>query len=387
MKRNWIIYGIALLTALSAFIAANSATALAACLLIIFTPLASIALGRLGASRTTLELTLQEACSAGQDAALSIDVQRGALFRGKIELELEARNLVHGAAWKIPVTLAPTSSKQEHFELPLRTSNCGRVSLKLAKAAVIDNLGFMHCPLPCAFEAGYTVYPRIHDLEILTARMSHASSSGTEFDPTRQGQDRTEVFDLRGYRDGDTLKSVHWKLSARTDDLMVREASHPADHDIAIIFGMRNCDADDRARTEVLNAAFSLLASISAALLRQGAGHRIIYSSGDSLVVETIDGAASFNGMLDAIMTAPLPTDRFADAHAFQEIRRTHAITKAIVVTDQIPSTMAQAISRSAALTILHVGSEALDARKEDGWLLVNVPLADIGSTIKNLEL
>lgn len=387
MKRNWIIYSIALLIALSAFIAANSATALAACLLIVSSPLASVAVGRFNASRTALRLSLQEACGADQDAELSIDVRRAPLFRGKIELELEARNLVHGTTWKIPVTLAPSSSKQEHFALPLRTSNCGRVSLKLTKAAALDNLGFMHCPLTCDFEEDYTVYPRIYDLKILIARTNHASASGIEFDPTRRGQDKTEVFDLRGYRDGDTLKSVHWKLSARTDDLMVREASHPADYDIAIIFGMCNCDADDRAQTEVLNAAFSLLASVSAALLRQGAGHRVIYSNEDLLAVETIDGTASFNDMLDTIMAAPLPTDRFADAHAFREMRRANAITKAIVITDEIPSTMAQAIAKNTALTILHIGAEALDVRKEDDWLLVNVPLADVGSTIKNLEL
>lgn len=30
-------------------------------------------------------------------------------------------------------------------------------------------------------------------------------------------------YELREYRDGDTLKQVHWKLSAKLDRLMVRE--------------------------------------------------------------------------------------------------------------------------------------------------------------------
>ncbi|MFR2030140.1 MAG: DUF58 domain-containing protein [Collinsella sp.] len=32
-------------------------------------------------------------------------------------------------------------------------------------------------------------------------------------------------FDLRSYREGDAIKSIHWKLSTRFDDVLVREAS------------------------------------------------------------------------------------------------------------------------------------------------------------------
>lgn len=387
MKRNWIIYGIALLIAFSAFIASNTPTALGAVLLIAITPVASIAFGRLSAAKTTIHITSQESCTADQEAELVIEIRRSPLFRGRVELEFAAHNLVHDTTWTIPVTLVPSSYRTERFTLPLRTDNCGRIMLKLASAFVIDNLGFAKSRLSCAFESAHTVYPHIYDLEIQTSRTSYASDTGVEFDPTRRGQDKTEVFDLRDFHDGDSLKSVHWKLSARTEDLMVREASHPADYDIALILGMRDCDADDKTQTTMLNAAFSLTASVSMALLRQGVGHCIIYSNGDTLGAEAVDGRASFNGMLDTLMSAPLPNTAFASKTAFDEVRRTHSITKSVMVTSQAHPAMAQALSRYTALTILNIGSDALGIQRENGWLLVNVPVADIGTNIKNLEL
>ena len=40
-----------------------------------------------------------------------------------------------------------------------------------------------------------------------------------------RGYDPSELFDVREFQNGDRLQSVHWKLSARTDELMVKELS------------------------------------------------------------------------------------------------------------------------------------------------------------------
>ena len=44
------------------------------------------------------------------------------------------------------------------------------------------------------------------------------------------GYDRTEVFDVRDYRDGDDVKSIHWKLSSKKDSLMVKVFSEPVEN-------------------------------------------------------------------------------------------------------------------------------------------------------------
>ena len=49
------------------------------------------------------------------------------------------------------------------------------------------------------------------------------AAGATENDESdRRGSDSSEVSEIREYRDGDRIRDVHWKLSARTEELMVK---------------------------------------------------------------------------------------------------------------------------------------------------------------------
>jgi hypothetical protein len=54
----------------------------------------------------------------------------------------------------------------------------------------------------------------------------------TETVVLQKGQDNTEVSDIRAYQPGDSLRSVHWKLSGKTQDLMVRQYARNADRQV-----------------------------------------------------------------------------------------------------------------------------------------------------------
>ena len=42
----------------------------------------------------------------------------------------------------------------------------------------------------------------------------------------RKGNDPSEIFDIREYVPGDDIRSIHWKLSSKTDTLILKEASN-----------------------------------------------------------------------------------------------------------------------------------------------------------------
>ena len=49
-----------------------------------------------------------------------------------------------------------------------------------------------------------------------------------------KGDDRSEIFEIRDYKPGDELQTIHWKLSAKTDDLMVKEFSEPVSEQFTV---------------------------------------------------------------------------------------------------------------------------------------------------------
>lgn len=71
------------------------------------------------------------------------------------------------------------------------------------------------------------------------------AENGDEKNKSRVGEDRTIISYVRDYHDGDNMNSVHWKLSAKKDDLVVKVYDNPNDNNILIVADMQSFIFDD----------------------------------------------------------------------------------------------------------------------------------------------
>ena len=69
----------------------------------------------------------------------------------------------------------------------------------------------------------------------------------------RYGSDNTETSDIRTYIQGDSMRSIHWKLSGKTEDLMVRQYSQNSEQQTFIFCdtAMRYAPDDGRFEDDV----------------------------------------------------------------------------------------------------------------------------------------
>lgn len=88
----------------------------------------------------------------------------------------------------------------------------------------------------------------------LSARIgSEAVSEQTETVSRLAGSDNTEMTDIRDYQIGDSLRSIHWKLSSKTEELQVRQYARNSERQ-AMIFcdtGRRFAAGDERFTDDV----------------------------------------------------------------------------------------------------------------------------------------
>ena len=80
------------------------------------------------------------------------------------------------------------------------------------------------------------VYPRIH--RINEKNFNGKNILKNSFRNTKISEDSNEIRDLRLYREGDSLKRVHWKLSAKHNELYVKNFVEVASKDTNIILNM-----------------------------------------------------------------------------------------------------------------------------------------------------
>lgn len=90
-----------------------------------------------------------------------------------------------------------------------------------------------------------------------------------------------EDVTVREYRQGDDLRRVHWRSSARTGELMVRREEQPWQSRATLVLDNRLLVHRGQGIASSLEAAVSVTASIAAHLTRRGFAVRLVTAAGE----------------------------------------------------------------------------------------------------------
>ena len=95
----------------------------------------------------------------------------------------------------------------------------------------------------------------------MTARPAYADDGASN----RRGEDRSEVYQLREYRPGDDIRQIHWKLSSKLDELILKEASQPESRSLLVFWDKRT-----GGNPQQMDALAEVVSSAGMALLQSG---------------------------------------------------------------------------------------------------------------------
>ena len=388
MTKNKVVAIFACIVAGCSFIALNTPTSLGIFVITLFLPVFFAVDSRLMARRMKIDFELSGACVVGADQCLRIEIVRRRGLRGHIDMVFECKNRFTGSTVDMPVTLCPGQHDTERFDVPLDTSRVGLVSIALKEATLIDAIGTDRSKLFCAFEGSYAVYPSIPQVDAYFGGLVQTDSSNATYDQDKKGRDESEVFDLRDFRRGDAMRTVHWKLSARFEELVVREASRPVDSRTILIFGgIVPTDEGEEAKG-MLNSAASLFVGISQSLLHQGISHTVLRKINGTADARFVENEGDFNTMIDEFIAIPLASDAVFDAEEEKRIGEMPQHSKIIVVTNLLQNEEPERMSAYGDLTVVIVGAHNATSLAESRlYRIVAVSADSIGTSVKNLEL
>lgn len=173
-------------------------------------------------------------------------------------------------AWQQPVGYELQANHRGHFRLgPLR-------------ATATDPMGMASYSWSVAGDdATLSVTPRVHPLARLKDSMG-AGSSG-DATPQRIGQAGQDDVLVREHRHGDDLRRVHWRMTAKQGELMVRHEEHPWDPAATLVVDTRRRAHFGEGPDGTLEWCISLGASVGAELL--ASRYRITILSADAEVL------------------------------------------------------------------------------------------------------
>lgn len=121
----------------------------------------------------------------------------------------------------------------------------GEYEIGLSNVTVTDCFGFARVRIACEHTAKITVLPR--RFELPPRADSAESDLSIQTVQRTKGTDVTESSDVRAYLAGDSMKSIHWKLSSKSEELVVKDYLHNIGDSVYILCDLeahyRNGDA------------------------------------------------------------------------------------------------------------------------------------------------
>lgn len=145
-----------------------------------------------------------------------------------------------------------------------------------------DPFGLVVADRKVSGSVAISVRPRRHHLRMLpTGRQRDLEG------PTREvSQGSASFHQLREYVPGDDLRHIHWKTSARTGTLVVKQLVDTTKPEIVVIVDNRTSSVQDAAFEEVVEIAASILHAAD----QDGFPSQLLFADGNNDVV--IDGIA-----------------------------------------------------------------------------------------------
>ncbi len=113
----------------------------------------------------------------------------------------------------------------------------GTLSVELAKIRIFDMLRVIRFRIRVKGDRSIsrvTVFPDHIPIENRINDYSELGLESEAYSKSKKGDDPSEIFDVRCYNEGDKISRIHWKLSAKQDEMMVKDYSLPITNGVLI---------------------------------------------------------------------------------------------------------------------------------------------------------
>lgn len=349
-------------------------------------------------SGSALSLALLIACLAVLPALLAVNLhcrgclrlsvlapvnaEKGQTVSVRICLENSSRLPILAAACRIQLTNELTGASetltrraavpprgQSEIEVQLSSDCCGRICAEITGVRLYDC--FWMIPVRCAASArgAVTVQPQTFPMSVLVRANINCPDESETYSQEKPGHDLTEVFQLRDYREGDSIRQIHWKLSAKYDRLILRDPSLPITRSL-LIFWERRVQSVSRVRQD---AQAEVLISLCRALLAMDVQFTIAWNEGTGrCILHPVRELDDLVALMPRLFSAAAFTGGPDGAELYCGTERTRAFAHVVYLGESVSPMLCQ-ISPYGFSTALVCG-EAPETAPEDAAICAFAP-------------
>lgn len=217
-----------------------------------------------------VDMDISRGSREGRETMLTFTVHRDRplLSATALYVEMDLKNEMFGDTGYRRF-LFHISRDAECGQVALPASKCGEVSICCRQVFVQDVLGLFRIPITKPANRHIVIYPRQINMQVTLSQAASGSPKDDGIMQNRKGNDPSEMFDLREYTPGDDVRSIHWKLSSKMDNLVLRQASEPAHYNIVLLPDYGLAEMEKESDTEKVNFMLATEAAVCEQLIKE----------------------------------------------------------------------------------------------------------------------
>lgn len=181
-------------------------------------------------SKVTVKLNVPvTVAEKGSNIQGEILIKNDSIFPvNKIALCLVMKHRLTNKKEKVWIKSFVEGKGEQTLSCYFQSESGGLLDISFDIVRLYDNLGIFFHRLKVVEWKEILIYPNIYDTNATVSEYVRRFPVESDvYDKYHKGDDSSEVYQVREYQNGDKIQSIHWKLSARTGECMIKDYSLP----------------------------------------------------------------------------------------------------------------------------------------------------------------
>ena len=164
---------------------------------------------------------------------------------GKAEAHIEYYNVFNNQITSFELYLPVQARNSQRVTFQISSKFCGIIKIQNSELILFDPLRIFKFRTGRNIRTEVAVVPSGYEISGTINYTDRVNEESENFSEYRPGDDPSEVFDLREYVPGDKLNRIHWKLSSKKDEFIVKEFSLPIDVPCVVFLDLKCYEDSD----------------------------------------------------------------------------------------------------------------------------------------------
>ena len=231
---------------------------------------------------------------------------------------INARNMLTGENAELSRELSIIPKGKETIKADFISPYCGCIEMYVKKVIITDLLNIFSKEKNISSTAKCFIVPVIERTTLTDNEGYVYDMESFRYSHIHSGDDPSETFDIKEYIPGDRCRSIHWKLSAKTQEIMVREPAFPINSSLIIIDDKIFFRGQDFS-AEVIDRHTELFLGLSYTTIIQGIRHSVGWFNCRTQTFETyvINSEDDVYRIMPALLDAPCCEDCYSSADRY----------------------------------------------------------------------